>query len=161
LFLELLHLGPAIEEIAKAIHSRFRQKHRKIKTKGDPAMRPWRDLSEGLRESNRLQAMHIPAKLKQIGYTFAPKSTKNPPVTFSDDEVEQLAILEHDRFVQERRLAGWKWGTERDPANKISPFLVSWEALKGMENDPQEWDRDAVRDIPIVLDKAGFELRKL
>lgn len=155
---ELMHLGAAIEEIAKAIHERYRKKQRKNKPKDDPSMRPWDRMDESLRESNRQQAMHIPTKLKTLGYTFRPKSSASTVTQFSDGEVEALAVMEHKRYVDERLLRGWRPGPERDTSRKISPYLVSWEELKDMDKNPQEWDRDAVRDIPQVLDLAGFEI---
>ncbi len=158
LFLELLHLGPAIDDLAREIHNEFRRKQRSKASAEDPAMQPWNKLSEHFRESNRLQAMHIPAKLRPIGYMFAPRTSNKPSATFTEDEVLKLAIMEHDRFVAERLLAGWRRGKERDPKKKISPYLVPWEKL---DPDAQKKDLDAVCAIPRLLDKAGFELHRL
>jgi len=100
----------------------------------------------------------IPAKLKSIGYTFAPKTTNGLPLTFTSEDITKLAIMEHDRFVKERLSNGWRYGEVRDLAEKTSPSLVPWEKLK---EDGKKKDLDAVRDIPKILNKAGFEIRKL
>jgi hypothetical protein len=40
-------------------------------------------------------------------------------------EIEQLAIIEHNRWNAERWLAGWMLG-EKNIKKKISPYLVPW-----------------------------------
>ncbi len=65
----------------------------------NPAMVPWDELPEHLRESNRDQAGHIGVKLRAMGCRAgAPDRLDEPLFTFSADEVERLAWLEHDRW---------------------------------------------------------------
>ena len=79
------------------------------------------------------------------------------PISFGPDEIEQMAELEHDRWVSERRADGWKLGPERDVLKKITPYLVSWEELP---DEVREWDREAVRRIPELLAAVGLEIRR-
>ena len=69
-----------------------------------------------------------------------------------------MARLEHERWVVERRLAGWLSGPQRDPDHKITPYLVPYDELT---DDVKEWDREAVRAIPDVLALAKFEVYRL
>ncbi len=160
-FFEILRLGPSIDGLAEQIHQNYRRRQAGKKPKSDPSMQPWDTLREDLRESNRQQAAHIPVKLRAIGKTFLPDSGRFTNRPFSKATIEQLAIVEHDRWVEERRIAGWQYGEVRDTARKISPYLVSWDELKGMKNNPQQWDRDAVKDIPRILKAAGYRILDL
>jgi hypothetical protein len=74
---------------------------------------------------------------------------------FSPEEVEIMAELEHGRWNVERLLDGWKWGPIKDVANKISPYIIPWTALP---EDMKEYDRDAARQIPHLLEQVGMEV---
>lgn len=151
-------LGSAREGIAQVIHERFRLDQKDKKKADDPAMQPWDKLEEGLKESNRQQADHIPVKLNAVGYGFVPiVGRKAKPATFTKDEIEKMAELEHERWVEEREAEGWKIGP-RNPDKKISPHLIGWDEL---EDDIKEYDRNAVRAIPELMAEAGFELYRM
>ena len=154
-------LGSAREILAKAIHEKYREDQKDIKSPDDTAMQPWDQLAEHLKESNRKQADQIPEKLRRVGYGFIPVVDREPVlVKFTPAEVESLAEMEHDRWVASKRLDGWTLGP-RDHDRKTSPYLVSWEDLKDMKDNPQQWDRDAVEGIPALMARAGFELYRL
>lgn len=150
--------GESREAIAKAVHEQFRRDHKHDRDAKDPAMQPWDQLDEQLRESNRQQADDIGRKLLLIGYEFRPVTTGEVTnAEFSPEEVELLAEHEHARWVEEREAAGWTLGP-RDHEAKSSPYLVSWKALEDMDGDPQEWDRQAARNIPKIMANARFEV---
>ena len=44
-------------------------------------------------------------------------------IQFTDEEVENLAKIEHRRFVDERKAADWRFGETKDIENRISPYL--------------------------------------
>ena len=60
--------------------------------------------------------------------------------------------------MAERQRNGWTHGAVRDNARKIHPLLVEWSALPEVEKDK---DRAAVRNLPGLVEKAGFRVRKL
>ena len=101
---------------------------------GDPAVRPWSQLDEELKDSNRAQADHIPIKLRALGI-----DPESPP---DDSMVEQkyaaalasgnldgLARAEHARFCAERLLSGWRLGPTKDVKKRLSPYLRPWDEL--------------------------------
>ena len=142
--------------LARAIHERYRQNQRAIKAPDDPAMRPWEELPESLRESNRQQADDIAAKLRAIGCELRPAAAgAQAAFVITEEELELLAEREHERWVAERRAAGWIAGPARDVERKITPYLVPYAILP---EEVKEWDRQAVRAIPEVLAIAGFEV---
>jgi hypothetical protein len=133
--------------------------HRRIAQgapEGDPAVVPWEQLPETLRESNRDQAADIGRKLDVVGYELRPAGDwGTPSMKFTEAEVESLAMLEHDRWQEDRLRGGWRFGPERDPDKKTTPYLVAWDELT---EEVRDLDRDAVRALPVFLARAGFAI---
>lgn len=146
------------EAVARAIHENYRRDQAERKPAGDPALAPWDELPERLRDSNRGQADHIMAKLEAIGCTVeAARNDGAELLSFTTAEIELMSELEHDRWVAERRAAGWTPGAERDVENKVTPYLVSWQDLA---EEVRDWDREPVRRIPELLAGVGLEIRR-
>lgn len=154
-----LELEKAMEGLARAIHEQYRKDHEGSKAADDPAMQEWDQLSDALKKSNLQQAAHIREKLRHVGYDFRLVQGRRPVrVKFGDDEVEALAQMEHERWVAERLLDGWRLGPVRDVRQKVSPSLVSWDELT---EEMKDNDRRPVRKIPDFMAQAGFEVYKL
>ena len=152
---ELL-LGGTYELLARAIHQTYLdEQHESGATAAtNPSIVPWEQLPDSLKESNRRQAAHIGTKLAAIGRGIGPLTDWDADkTTFTPDEVELLAEMEHDRWVTQRRSAGWTPGP-KDIEAKTTPHLVPWNELT---DDVKEWDRHAVRDIPAFLARAGYQ----
>jgi RyR domain len=146
-----------IEAVARALHQDYVRHEREAgwTTDTNPAMVTWEELPEGLRDSNRHQARHIATKLAALGYEIGP--TGDPAAgtaSFSTEELERMARMEHERWVGERQAAGWAYGSVKDPSRKLSPYLVPWESLP---EEIREHDRRAVRAIPRVLAMVGLK----
>ena len=146
--------GGSFERIAEAIHRRWRDTQLAV---GQPAPE-WRELEESRKESSRAQARNISDKLRIIGCEIAPlRDWRASDFAFTDDELEKLAIEEHERWMTERVAAGWRPGP-RDPDQKMTPYLVPFDQLP---KDIADLDRDAVNGIPAVLASAGFQIIRL
>ena len=146
-----------LEAVARAIHERYRENQADRKPADDPAMGGWDELPEHLRKSNRAQAADTFEKLHAIGCTVREAGVGTISLlSFSDDEIERMAEMEHDRWMAERLADGWTLG-ERDHDAKTSPYLVSWAELP---EHVREWDREAVRPIPELLAAVGLEIRR-
>ena len=149
------------EIIAQAIHAEYvrTQKAKGETTKINPALVSWEELPEHIKESNRAQALHIAEKLKAIGCeVIGSEDREAGEFEFRPEEVEQLAQMEHDRWVQERLANGWTFTAgPKDIDKKTSPWLVSYEELP---EDVKELDRETVRKIPEFLAKVGLEVRR-
>ena len=105
-----LVLGGTHEIIARAIHEGYVGYREKLDgtPQIDPAMVPWEELAEEFRESCRRQADHIGLKLKAVGCGLAPLTDWDAELfEFTSEEVEQMARMEHQRWMAERRRAGW------------------------------------------------------
>jgi hypothetical protein len=122
----------------------------------NPSLVPWDELKENIKESNRRQADYIGVKLHAIGCYIVPMSDWNAePVEFTPDEIELMARVEHNHWMEERLKEGWKYGVGlKDSKKKVSPFLIPWSQLPEGE---KEKDRDTVYKIPAYLSEAGFQ----
>jgi hypothetical protein len=150
------------EPWARAIHEQFvlsRRADSARRPEDDPALRSWDHLREDLRESNRQQADHLPVKLRAIDCRLVEASSAGEPVTsFSDEEVEVLAQMEHARWNAERWIAGWSYAPEKDPERRLNPNLVSWAGLTG---EIRGYDRATVRLIPRLVQAVGQKICRL
>jgi len=150
------------EVIARAMHEEY-VRNQQAKDDGDeaqtalpqPALAPWDQLSDDLKESNRAQAAHVGIKLAAVGCELSPLTAWDAEhFTFVPSELEKLAQMEHERFVEERIGAGWRIGT-RDPDRKRSPYLVPWIDL---EEEVRDLDRLFIRGLPKFLARTGFQI---
>ena len=155
------------EAIGRLLHEAYRQTRRAIARAdgagqagldGDKAMVGWDDLSEPLRESNRLQADDIPRKLRRIDcFMGRPLEGREAVTAFEPAEVALLAELEHERFNAERLRDHWRLGP-RDPDLRQSPFLIPWADLPP---EGRQLDESPVRAIPGVLEAVGCRVYRV
>jgi hypothetical protein len=157
-----LILGGTHEILSRAIHEDYVRRQRELgdTPESNPSLVPWDELPEDLKESNRHQADHAGVKLKAIGCGVAPLTDWDAErFQFTAEEVELMAQMEHQRFVEERLRVGWTYAP--GPKNmewKTSPILVPWEELPESEKDK---DRNPVRGLPRFLARAGLQVYRL
>ena len=98
--------------------------------------------------------------LAVLPYRHRSSDLERSVARFTDEEVELLARLEHDRWVRDLGRDGWVYGQAKDPDGRppTHPLMVSWHLLS--EHD-REKDRVAVRDMPQMLARAGFEVQRI
>ena len=162
------------EVLAQAVHEAYRQGRRRKamerqqgeqdgqaeeSLEEDKAMLPWESLPETLKESNRRQVDHIRAKLEAAGYGIKPLTDWEAMFhEFEPEEVELMARLEHERFVEERTREGWVPGPERDVQKKTNPDLVPWEKLPELAIQK---NLNSVVELPKVLARGEFQVYRL
>ena len=117
---------------------------------------PYTELSPNLQDSNRALAKSIPGKLDRVGYVMLPAREVKGSFDLPVDVIERMAVLEHERFVEERKAAGWILGAKKDIERKISPSLKSWEEL---DDEIKEYDRVLFKGIPHMLSKLGYTVQ--
>jgi RyR domain/TrkA-N domain len=148
------------EQLARSIHSAYvAMETAKGETpETNPSMVRWEQLSEDLRQSNIAQAADIGVKMDAIGAIVVPESAGAPAFSFTDQEIERLARMEHERWLKEKIADGWKYGEVRDDERKIHPDLKDWAGLSDAERGK---DRNAVRTLPATLHDAGYQILRL
>jgi len=165
---ELLQ-GGSYEPLAEAIHEQWRTEQ----IKKDKPAPTWDDLDESRKESSREQARDIGAKLDSIDCGIAPlRDWDAKDFEFTEQEVENLAIDEHQRWWDERRRQRWalipipvgkddkevKRLVEEAKLRKESPYMIPWQDLLDLDADIAEYDRVFVREIPQLLAGVGLQV---
>lgn len=149
---------PAIEHIellARQIHEAYRQKQLQ---KGNKEVPVWEELADTLKYSNFRQARDAFERPRQLGYCVLEKEVgikagKQEMLSFTPGEIEYLARIEHDSWMEERIRNGWRYGEVKDVDKKLSPYLVPYEEL---EESIKQLDRDAVSNVIVLLSQTGF-----
>ena len=68
---------------------------------------------------------------------------------------EEIAKNVHDVWSEGRIKDGWKYGEERNDAEKLHPCLVPYEELTEAE---KEYDRNTSQETLRLLMKLGFKI---
>lgn len=147
-------LGGTHERIAQAIHELY------LSFQNEPtaASVPWEELSEDYQESCRRQADHVGEKLRAVGCALAQLTDWNAaPLQFTREEVESMARMEHERWMEERLRDGWTHGPKNEE-QRTNPNLVSWHKLP---EDVKKLNREMVRALPTFLAKVGLQVYRL
>lgn len=147
------------ELIARARHAYYVEQDlaRGATSETNPSLRPWEELPDSLRESNRLFADSIGERLADLGARLEPLVGPVGPPDIAPDLVEELAELEHERWRNDLEAGGWHHHDgPKDPERKLHPLLVDWKDLDDAE---REKDRDAIRALPHLLARVGYGLR--
>ncbi len=115
----------------------------------EAASRAWEDIPETYRNANRATADSAGVKLWDAGY--APAGKKSPAAVDNvelSDWIDRLAEREHDRWVAERLLSGWRPGAVRNNELRIHPMIRPFSELSA---DEVEKDREQVRAAIAIL----------
>ena len=147
-------LGTKLEQIAMQIHQSYLcEELNKIDKQGNPvklgdrpSLQRWEGLSELYKTSSREQAASYPTLLAAVGCGFE-EGNSDQGFQFSAPEIERLARMEHERWIQERRI--------KQPDH---PDLVSWSELPKEEKDK---DIRFIMAIPDILSQAGLRIVRL
>jgi hypothetical protein len=147
-------LGTKLEQIAMQTHQSYLcEELNKMDKQGNPvrlgdrpSLQRWEGLSELYKTSSREQAASYPTLLAAVGCGFA-EGDPDPVFQFSPPEIERLARMEHERWVQERRI--------KQPDH---PDLVSWSELPAEEKDK---DIRIIKAIPAILSQVGLQIVRL
>jgi hypothetical protein len=149
------------ELVARAIHEQYLENEKVAgqTPETNSSMVPWSELPNRLKDSNIRQAENIWKMLHRIHCSIALSSgDKEPLFVFSDNEVELLAEMEHERWVDERVKKGWIYVGNRDDMQKIHDCILPWTDL----SDTQKMkDRNAIRALPAVLAKVYLKIVRL
>ena len=157
-----------LEKLAEAAHEIFYEdltikghkykRFTKENKKENSLLKPYAKLSEKEKESNRNSVRDIPNKLASVGYKMVKNQDNENPIIFTSYEIEKLAKMEHERWMQEKLGNGWQYAKKTDRSAKLHKSLIPWENLS---EDEKEKDRSLVNGIPKILSKAGYSIIKL
>lgn len=151
---EMILEQQTVERLARAIFESYREHRRRD---GLPVeYETYDEQPEDFKASCLEQARSYCEKVRLLGYELALAGEcdeEDRVRSFNDDEIEFLARVEHDRWVEERTAAGWVYGPEKDVERKVSPYLVGWEELS---DEIREYDRAPMREMIELVELAGL-----
>jgi len=159
--------GDLLEKMAEAAHDIFcegrkrdgwRPGPRSDTERTHPLLVPYADLPETYKEANRVNVRNIPKKLAAVGYVMIPSRSSEPPLEFPAEDLETLARLEHQLWMEDRFAAGFTLGEPTDEDPRRNRYLVDWEEVP---EEIKNTDRDLVRGIPQIAARAGYAIVKL
>ncbi|MCX7020609.1 MAG: RyR domain-containing protein [bacterium] len=147
-----------LDRLAQAIHDEYlrTERARGMTVADNPSLVEWEALPEDLRGANRAHALGIMDKLAAMGLCAvrAGSPDARPMAPIPDDEIERLSRLEHERWMTDRRAAGWTCAPgPKNLEHKTHPDLVPYDQLN---ETVKEKDRVLVRAIPGLLARAGL-----
>ncbi|QDU95838.1 potassium transporter peripheral membrane component [Lignipirellula cremea] len=130
-------LDPKVERIAKAIRRDYNSKN-PPKAPGPPA-RSWEMTTETDRRWNICPAAH--AIIKRIMADHLKRKTG----VSESDMIEMIAETEHNRWMAERLLDGWRFNPDDQGKKKHRQTLVPWNHLDELDL-PDETSREKTKD---------------
>jgi hypothetical protein len=174
--------GEVLECLAKAAHAIYCEEQTALgwkygpqkneATKENPSLVEFDQLPEDEKEQNRGQVRDIPGKLAHAGCYMVPAREGQATFAFPDDVLEELASMEHTRWMRQKTADEWRYAPKTDKTRKVHSCLLPWrqgdlgsyagfaEHL-GTEELPEEEkgkDRTAVREIATILSRAGYTI---
>jgi hypothetical protein len=174
--------GEILERMARAAHAVYCAEQTKLgwkygprwneATKENSSLVDYDLLPEDEKDQNRSQVRDIPGKLAYAGCYMVPARSGEPPFVFPDDVLEELASMEHTRWMRQKVRDGCRYSPETDKARKLHKCLLPWrredltpyagfaEQLGDGElpEEEKEKDRTAVRKIATILAQAGYTI---
>lgn len=124
------------------------------------AMKGWADVRETYRAANRAVADAAMVMMWDAGWRAAPKGEKGEQQpTIPDDLVQRLAQREHDRWMAERLVSGWRptaQGEDRDNDLMAHDKLAPWSAMDEADRLNDEVQVRAGVDIARLTHPNGF-----
>jgi len=144
--------GSKLDAFASALHEDYRlQAQGAINPQAD---RPFHELPEFLKMSNRWRADHTPLLMELAGLHLV-HDVRSPSIAeLTPDQIELLAELEHRRYSIERRIVESRFGF----ANQESPHMKPWKELG---DDYKNWNRKQIAHLPEIMARLGIELHPI
>jgi len=145
-----------IEELAIKIHNDYNKQQLQRNPDKELEYPTWESLPDTLKFSNVRQAQSIVEKLSWID-CFVEEKSDAKQYEMTAEDIELLAVVEHDLWVEERKANGWRYGEVKDANKKTSPYLVPYSELT---EEIKDLDRDTIKNIPILLESVGLCIMK-
>lgn len=124
------------------------------------AMKDWADVLETYRAANRAVADSAMTKIWDAGWRPAKRGERGETApTIPAELVERMARREHDRWVAERLLSGWRptgEGEKRNNELMIHDKIVPWDALSEADKQNDVVQVRAAIDVARATHKEGF-----
>ncbi|QDT36905.1 NAD-binding protein [Stratiformator vulcanicus] len=145
------------ERLALHIRANYKRERLRSREEEDAYRQKFFQDTADFRHSNLMAAEHAMVKLACLGYGWRRpgESLDGLPVVRTLEEPDRvlLAQMEHNRWLAERLLAGWRYGKGKDSQPRRISFCT-WDKLS---DQAQEQKKD-LRQVDLVFDVLQSEL---
>ena len=149
------------ERAARVVHEQYRLITRENQQldPSKPSHQPWEQLEPLLRETNVRQVTTALAAAESLGRSWGPVVsgvTADGLVTSTEvsaSDLDAMAKIEHESWMQHLQDNGWRYGAERDDLERIHPSLRPWDQLTAAD---QEKTREGVANALRILNRLGY-----
>lgn len=150
----------AAKQLARNLHEDWLSALNKEQRRQNPKAKPWNEVEPDTRNANVAQALRIPNIVALAGL----RVVRGKPLSVKEearvrrtlrDHAELLAEAEHNHWMIERLLSGWRYARERDDARKLHPLLVPYFQLRSEEREKDRrlfTGRKAGKNVPQIPD---------
>ena len=110
-----------------------------------PSHKSWNELEENFRDENRRAADHLKTKLEALN--MIGKISFHRKIDFDEicpELFEALSRCEHESWVLNRTVNGWKYAESRDDTKMYHPDLVEYDEL---DETAKEKDRNQIKSL--------------
>ncbi len=143
---------PHARQIARAFHEVYQQAA--YAGVGEAQRAAWDALDPTWRQSNEEAAAHLDIKLTAVGCARASPGREGSRVE-SLPNVELLVEMEHNRWMAERLVGGWRYGPRSD-VERTRESIVPWAVMdKRRSGEEMQKDADQIRAIVPAIERAG------
>lgn len=130
-------LLPLAEALAPDLHRDWRTYP---ENEGSDADKPWDELTDSQRNSNVQQALRIITNLALVGLRIEKGRGLSPSQEKEirghiDRNIETMAEAEHNGWMVERMIDGWRYGKVRVNERKLHPLLLPYSQLPEAQKD--------------------------
>ncbi len=151
--------GGDIEILAQGIHKRYVEQNQNKPGQSPLSLKDWKDLSPDLRASNRAAALRIVNILAAVGLECVPGRASNEELAAVEQilkaNLEMLARMEHDGWMDEKKRQGWVFAKTRVDAELKHPLLIEYGYLPESE---KEKDRDSILQYSVWVAANGCKI---
>lgn len=127
------------------------------------AMKDWGDVLETYRAANRAVADAAMVKAWDAGFRPALKGEKgDSAIAVPAALMEKMARAEHDRWMAERLMSGWRPTAANEARNNdlmAHDKIVAWDQLSEADRNNDVVQVRASMDVARLMHKEGFVAR--
>ena len=163
-------MGDMVDQYARTVHEKYRSQRiadamkygmpedEIIRFQSGERMAEWNDLKEIYKEGMRSQIRYLGERFERFNTGIGLRPILPNAVDAISDlygpVLEQLAVLEHQRWLLDKESNGWSLG-KLDTQLRKHPDMVPYDQL---EESVKDYIRASVRNIPVYLKEIGYEL---
>ena len=163
-------MGDMVDQYARIAHEKYRSQRIEDainfgmpqdeiqRIQAEDRMADWDDLNEIYKESKRSQIRYLGERFDQfntgIGLRPIIPGAADTLSELYGPALEQLAMLEHQRWMLDKEMSGWSLG-KLDTQLRHHPDLVPYDQL---DESVRDYIRVSLRNIPAYLKEIGYEL---